>query len=196
MRLPIRATLTVILTGLAVLAAACNGDATGDTPSGEATGETGYNDADITFLQGMIPHHEQAVEMALLVPDRTDREELGRLATGIIASQEAEISQMDQMLADAGASRDGDHAGHGAGMADGMMTEEQMDELADLDGTEFDLEFIDMMIEHHEGAVTSAEQVIDEGQSPQVRELAEGIIAEQEAEIEQMTTWREQWSTG
>jgi uncharacterized protein (DUF305 family) len=196
-----RIALAALLSALALLAAACNGTAdapdidTGEPPATDAADETAYNDADIEFLQGMIPHHAEAVDMAGLVPDRTDRPELNQLAEEIIALQEAEIAQMEQMLDDAGADRDG--AGHdmdGMNDMEGMMGEEEMERLAGLEGDEFGLAFVDMMIEHHEGAVAAAERVIDEGENPQVRQLAEEIIAEQRAEIDQMTTWREQWA--
>jgi uncharacterized protein (DUF305 family) len=195
-----RIALTALLSALALLAVACNGAAdapsTDETPATDATEEAAYNEADIEFLQGMIPHHEEAVEMARPVPDRTDRPELNQLAGDIIALQEAEIAQMEQMLADADADAGAEEAGHGGhGDMPGMMGEEEMERLAVLEGVEFDLAFIDMMIAHHEGAITSAEQVIQGGQNPQARQLAEAIIAEQRAEIDQMTTWREQWAS-
>jgi uncharacterized protein (DUF305 family) len=190
-----RNALTALLSALTLLAGACNGAAdapdTDEPPATDATDAAAYNDADLEFIRGMIPHHEEAVEMARLVPERTDRPELNELAEDIIASQEAEIVQMEQMLADAGAERD-DAAGHGD--MPGMMGEEEMERLAGLEGIEFDLAFIDMMVAHHEGAITSAEQVIDDGENPQVRQLAEDVIAEQEAEIAQMSSWREQWT--
>lgn len=199
-----RTVSTAVLGALALLAVACSGDTEQVTDPGdtgvESTEESTYNDADITFLQGMIPHHEQAVEMSELVPERTERTELEQLAEDIIASQEAEIAQMEQMLDDAGASTpddmDMDMEGMDHGGMSGMMTDEQMGRLVDLNGVEFDLMFLDMMIEHHEGAIESAEQLLDEGQNPQARELAEGIIPEQEAEVEQMTTWRQEWAPG
>jgi uncharacterized protein (DUF305 family) len=194
-----RTALIALLSVLVLLAAACNGAAdapdTDEPPATDATDEAAYNDADIAFLQGMIPHHDEAVQMARLVPDRTDRPELNQLAEDIVASQEAEIAQMERMLGEAGAERDDDgHPGPGDDGMEGMMDEEEMERLADLEGTEFDLAFVDMMIAHHEGAITGAERGIDEGEHPQVRQLAEEIVAEQRAEIDQMTTWREQWA--
>jgi uncharacterized protein (DUF305 family) len=190
--------MTALLSALALLTGACNGATdlpdTGQAPAGDATETAPYNDADLEFLRGMIPHHEEAVEMARLVPERTDRPELNQLAEDVIASQEAEIVEMDQLLTDAGAARD-DAAGHGGhGDMPGMMGEEEMDRLAGLQGVEFDLAFIDMMIAHHQGAIAAAEQVIDDGENPQVRQLAEDVIAEQDAEIAQMTSWQAAWT--
>ena len=198
-----RTWLTALFAALALAVTACgdNGEqtTTDEAPTDEAPSdeEADYNDADIMFLQGMIPHHEQAVEMAEWVPDRTDRPELLSFAEEIIATQQAEIDQMQTMLDDAGAAGSSDdHEGHGEeddhDMA-GMMTEEQMSELEGLEGVAFDVLFLDMMIEHHQGAVDSAESVIEEGQNPEVRALAQEIITAQQAEIDQMSEWREQW---
>lgn len=200
--MPHRIALTAALFALTVLAAACDGKTTDtaapdDTPAVEA-GQDAYSDADIAFLQGMVPHHAQAVEMAQLVPDRTDRAELDELARNIIASQEEEIAEMEQMLVDAGASSDeaGGHDEHDDEVDPmaGMMSQAAMEELAQLEDRDFELAFIDMMIEHHEGAIEAAEQILDGDGHPDVRQLAEDIIAEQEAEIAQMTSWREEWS--
>lgn len=186
----------------ALLVAACNGDAPeitapGDTDLGSSA-EAAINDADVAFLQGMIPHHRQAVEMSQLVPERTDRAELAQLAADIIASQEAEIAVMEGMLDDAGVSlpegMSMDMEGMDQAGMSGMMSDEQMSRLAELDDVEFDLLFLDMMIEHHEGAIESADQVISDGEHPELRQLAEDIIAEQETEIAQMRTWREDWA--
>lgn len=209
-----RPVLVVMLSTIVLLVAAC-GDAPDqagptETPAqtdAAAESDAGYNDADITFLQGMIPHHEQAVTMGEMVPDRTDRPELLAFAEDIIETQQAEITQMQTMLDEAGATDD--HEGHddmeegdeSDGMSDmddmdmaGMMSEEQMTELMGLKDQEFDLLFIDMMIEHHQGAVDASEDVIQDGENPEVRALAEEILAAQQEEIDQMNEWREEWA--
>lgn len=158
-----------------------------------------YNDADIAFMQGMIPHHQEAIAMAELVPDRTDRPELLELANDVIASQRVEIEQMREKLRDAGAEPDAmeitptamDHdMDHGD---DAHMTREEMQALEAAQGEEFDILFAELMIRHHEGAVESAQRVLEEGQNPRVAELAREIIAEQEAEIQQLRGWLEAW---
>lgn len=207
-RRPTRSLLAVTLATLVLLVTAC-ADATDQAGPTETPAETdapaesdaAYNDADTTFLQGMIPHHEQAVTMAEMLPDHTDRPELVAFAEDIVALQQAEISKMQAMLDEAGATDDGGHDGM-EGMEDaddmhdmaGMMSDEQMSELAGLEGQEFDLAFIDMMIEHHQGAVDASEDVIADGEHPEVRALAEEIIAAQEDEIEQMNEWRDEWA--
>lgn len=154
-------------------------------PAGDA------NAADVMFSQMMIPHHEQAVEMAELAPDRAESAEIQQLASDIAGAQDPEIDLMSSWLDEWGAPRMsgteamGSHGGHGGGM-EGMLTQEQLDELAATSGAEFDRLFAQYMIEHHLGAIAMAEDVLANGADPRVRELAETIIAAQQAEIDQM----------
>lgn len=144
--------------------------------------EEQYNEADVHFAQMMIPHHEQAVEMADLADDRAGAE-VGELSEEIRDAQGPEIEQMQQMLQDWGedSGEDMDHSD----MA-GMLSEEQMQELGASEGEEFDTLFLELMIEHHEGAVDMSETVLEEGSSPEAGELAEEITETQDEEIEQM----------
>ncbi|MDQ3029904.1 MAG: DUF305 domain-containing protein [Actinomycetota bacterium] len=184
--------LTVLATIVAVTLAACG---SGGSPSSNAA----FNDADVEFLQGMVPHHSQAVEMAEMVPDRSDRPELNELADNIISSQNEEIEQMNSLLSDAGAEPVEGGMDHGD-MAEGdmamtgMMDDQQMQELKSSDGQDFEVMFLDMMTAHHQGAIEAAEQVLDGGENPDVADLADEIIQAQQSEIEQMNTWKEQWS--
>lgn len=177
----------------------------GMNDSQSAGGTEAYNDADVMFLQMMIPHHEGAVEMARLVPDRTDRQELLDLSTTIVSEQEREIDQMRLMLEEAGDDATGT-TNTGMGMDHGNASDEdhmdmpgsmdpsEMEELRSLRGREFDLMFSGMMIEHHQGAITMAENVIETGRSPKVEQLARKIVSDQRAEIERMRQWRCEWS--
>lgn len=193
--LPYRFILTALTVIAALLLTAC-----GDTTATDAPDDIDLNDADVTFLEGMVPHHSQAVEMARIVPDRTDRPELNALAEQITTSQNEEIDTMRQLLTDAGerpapTGMDGmDGMDQGGGGMAGMMDDSEMQSLMTAEGEEFDLMFIDMMIRHHEGAIESSQDVLADGQSPQVADLAEDIVAEQESEIEQMREWESQWS--
>ena len=163
-----------------------------DADEAIALARTSYTDADVRFLQAMIPHHEQAIEMAALAEDRTNRKELLDAAGRIDASQKDEIEFMQQWLAErnepadaaaAGAAAPAadhsahtaagtagaatDHtahaaAGHAVHAMKGMATPEQMAALAAANGTEFDRLFLELMIKHHEGAVEMVEELTDQ----------------------------------
>jgi len=184
--------LAVLASVVVLTLAACGSDRS-------SAGSAAFDDADVEFLQGMVPHHSQAVAMAELVPDRTDRPELNELAETIISTQNEEIEQMNTLLSDAGAEPvEGgmDHGGmtEGGMTMSGMMDDQQMQDLESAEGQDFELMFLDMMTAHHQGAIEAAEQVLDAGENPEVADLAEQIIQAQQAEIEQMATWKEQWS--
>lgn len=154
------------------------------------------NHADVHFLQMMIPHHEQAIEMSELVPFRTGRQELLDIAEEIIQAQEAEILTMSEWLVKAGenpyAHIEMDHEEMMDEM-EGMHSPEEMEHLRSLEGEVFEREFISLMIDHHGGAIQMSEEVLENGEDPEVARLAEEIIAEQEAEIEQMREWCRDW---
>jgi uncharacterized protein (DUF305 family) len=165
-----------------------------DEPADEPTDDEEPTEADVVFIRGMVPHHEGAVEMARLVPDRTDREELRELADEIVQVQEAEIDHMEGMLERMEAHDMSADGGHGMDDEEmGMMSDEDMARLHDAHGEEFDRHFLDSMIEHHEGAIRMAEQVLAEGSDDEVAALAEDVIAAQEAEIARMREWQEEW---
>ena len=167
-----------------------SGPAGDQQPTAQATAEA-LNGADIEFLQMMIPHHRQATEMAEMVASNTERAELRQLADEIASTQSAEIEQMNGLLESAGESPDGMDMG---GEMPGMMGDAAMSELEGLQGQAFDPVFVDMMTEHHVGAVEMAEGVLADGENAEVRALAEDIIAAQRAEIDQMEQWRQTWS--
>ncbi|MDS1272173.1 DUF305 domain-containing protein [Lipingzhangella sp. LS1_29] len=205
---PSATTVALIAAGLLLVGCAEDGDTTESTEDTGEAGDTGdtetdehgeavFNEADVAFARMMIPHHEQAIEMSELAEDRAGPEVLD-LAEEIEAAQQPEIDQMQDMLQDWGVAPDeemdhddmdddsADHADH-ADM-EGMLSPEQMDELAAVEGAEFDELFVEYMIEHHEGAILMSEEVLAEGSSPEAHDLAEDIIAVQESEIDEMET--------
>jgi uncharacterized protein (DUF305 family) len=134
----------------------------------------------------MIPHHEQAVEMADLALANGAGTDVTRLATQIKAAQGPEIATMEGWLTAWGASDDMgmDHAA--MGHMPGMMSGDDLKALAAAKGSAFDDLWLRMMVAHHEGALTMAQDVLSTTQDPQVRTLAEAVVAGQTAEIATM----------
>lgn len=178
-------TLSLIAVVGTLALGACGND---DTASNDGpTDQTGFNDADVAFAQGMIPHHEQAIEMADIALDPTvgTGEQVRDLATRIKGAQDPEIVMMTGWLTGWAMELDmGD--GHDMSSMEGMMSVAEMDELAALTGAEFDAKWLNMMIRHHEGAISMAELVRAEGSNAEVRTLADQIVAAQESEIAEM----------
>lgn len=148
-----------------------------------------HNDADTTFAQMMIIHHEGAIEMSELAIERGESPEVVALAKRISAAQEPEINQMHAWLTawdEETSPMDHGAMDHGGMDMDGMSQEEMMGQLEGLAGAEFDATFLEGMIAHHEGAVVMAEEQLAEGQSAEAMALAEKIISDQEAEIAEM----------
>jgi len=151
-----------------------------------------YSPADALFMQDMIPHHNQAVQMADLVADRTNTRELVDLAGRIDVSQADEIEFMQQWLSERGeevpdpTAHEAMHTSHK--MA-GMASPEQMAELATLKSTDFDRLFLQLMIPHHEGAVKMVEELMEQPGSafdPVLFQFTTDITNDQTAEIERM----------
>jgi uncharacterized protein (DUF305 family) len=148
--------------------------------------QEGWNDADAAFLEGMIPHHQQALQMAVLAQTRAQSPEVRALAERIAAAQAPEILVMSDWLVDMGLEVPDLAHGHMDGDMDGMLTDDQMAALADADGAAFDELFLTGMIQHHEGAVAMAVTVLAEGEDQRVNELASDVNATQTAEIARM----------
>jgi uncharacterized protein (DUF305 family) len=145
---------------------------------------TDFNDEDVHFLQMMIPHHEQAIEMSDIALDPTigASDVVKGLATQIKGAQDPEITQMNKWLTDLGKT-EMDSSMDMTGKMDGMLTADQLMNLGTLRGAEFDNAWIKAMIGHHEGAIEMATVVIADGSNSQVRVLAEAIIIGQQKEI-------------
>ena len=154
----------------------------GETESVGSSAE--FNNEDVHFLQMMIPHHEQAIEMSDIALDPTigASDVVKGLATQIKGAQDPEITQMNKWLIDLGKT-EMDSSMDMSGKMDGMLTADQLMNLGTLRGAEFDSAWIKAMIGHHEGAIKMATVVIAEGSNSQVRVLAEAIIIGQQKEI-------------
>lgn len=154
--------------------------------------DSSYSPADALFMQDMIPHHNQAVQMAALVADRTNLPELVDVAGRINASQADEIEFMQQWLRQRGENipdPTAHEAMHTTHVMAGMATPEQMAELAASEGTAFDKLFLTLMITHHTGAVKMVEELLKQPGSahdPILFEFISNITNDQTAEIERM----------
>ncbi len=149
-----------------------------------------YSPADVAFMQGMIVHHQQAVDMAALVEERTNTPEILAVAGRIDASQEDEMDFMRTWLSDRGEALEMAGMGHvnHAGM-EGMATPEEMEALAAARGTNFDRLFLELMTRHHKGAVTMVEELHDRqgtAADPVMYEFTSEVVNDQNAEIERM----------
>jgi uncharacterized protein (DUF305 family) len=156
-----------------------------------AAPEPGHTPADITFMQGMIHHHAQALDMTTLLATRTNSEDMKKLALRIELSQEDEIKMMREWLAARGADVPGEHAHHapGAPRMPGMLTDEEMARLAAAKGVEFDRLFLEYMIKHHEGALVMVKELFSTpgaGQEAEIFAFASDVDADQLIEIRRM----------
>ncbi|MFE2031118.1 DUF305 domain-containing protein [Streptomyces hygroscopicus] len=200
-----------------LLLAGCGGnDDTKDAHDGSAKGATAtsgatassaagaFNDADVSFAQMMIPHHEQALEMAGLADDRASDARIKSLAGRIEKAQDPEIATLKSWLRDWGkpekASPGGmpgmDHGSDGAdgtdhgsgGAMGGMMSEKDMRKLEAAKGAAFDRAFASMMIDHHKGAITMAKDEQENGRNAKAKKLADDVIKNQSAEVTTLRT--------
>lgn len=164
------------------------------TASSDDQGGMSGRDIDGAFITAMVPHHEEAVEMAEIARERTRRADVRRLASGIVAAQGREIEDLTfahqrifgQPLPTTGMA-------HG----DLGLSEEQMGMSMDMreleQAREFDRTFIDMMIRHHQGAIRMARVELRRGQDPELKSAARDVIAAQSREIEKLNSWRRSW---
>ncbi len=197
--------LVVLLT---LAAAACGGAAQSHPPilqpgaPGEPTrvigpnaavdmSRVGHTAADVRFIQGMIGHHAQAVEMTALVDTRTSSDAMRKLGQRIQASQTDEIKMMEHWLSTRGEAAPSPHAHHamGATLMPGMLTAQEMSRLSAAKAREFDRLFLEGMIKHHEGALVMVKDLFaapGAGQDSEIFAFASDVEADQRIEIDRM----------
>ena len=150
-----------------------------------------YASADSAFMAGMIGHHAQAIVMSNLAPERASSEQVKTLAARIIVSQRDEITAMWSWLAQYDLpmpDTSSQHHGHGESMP-GMLSPAQMKELDAARGAEFDRLFVTLMIQHHQGALTMVDRLLQTPGAAKdsfVFRVAADVHADQTAEIERM----------
>lgn len=187
--------LTGAVTAAGLLLAACSGSGSGSdgsmggmdhggkTTASSAPASAGaFNDADVMFAQMMIPHHEQALEMAKLADGRAEDAEIKKLVGAIEQAQDPEIQKMKGWLRTWGKP---ESMGGGHGMA-GMMSDADMKALAATKGRAFDRKFAELMIAHHQGAVEMAKTEQKNGSDAAAKKVADDVVRTQDAEIAQL----------
>jgi uncharacterized protein (DUF305 family) len=150
-----------------------------------------FTPADVRFMQQMIGHHAQALEMTALVPAQAGSDAIRKLAQRIELSQADEIEMMQEWLSQRGQKVPDLHAhhAHGAVLMPGMLTADEMARLAQARGPEFDRLFLEFMIKHHEGALTMVHELFAQpgaGQESEVFAFASDVDADQRMEIDRM----------
>lgn len=207
-----RAATWLAVVGLALSVTACSSD--DDEPDSDSPrvvqlgepGETGrelsedelaeldepsYSTADVAFAQNMIPHHEQALEMVALIDERHSSRDLPKIAERMQISQRTEIGLLEDWLT----GRDEEvpsgqhhHGAHHEQLMPGMLTDAEMEQLADSRGRAFDRLFVQYMIRHHEGAMIMVEDLLSSGngQEPGLFHIAQQISSDQAIEIARM----------
>ena len=150
-----------------------------------------FTPADVKFMQGMIHHHAQALDMVKLLETRTQSEDMKRFALRIQLSQDDEIKMMRRWLEVRGQDVPGEHAHHlpGAPMMPGMLSADEMTRLAAAKGPEFDRLFLEGMIKHHGGAITMVQNLFNTpgaGQDSEIYAFASDVDADQRMEIDRM----------
>jgi uncharacterized protein (DUF305 family) len=152
----------------------------------------GHTPADVRFMQGMISHHAQAVEMTELLATRTASDAMRKLGQRIQVSQTDEIKMMERWLSTHGEEVPSAHAHHmmGGTLMPGMLTPEEMERLSAAKGAEFDRLFLEGMIKHHEGALVMVKALFatpGAGQESDIFAFASDVDADQRMEIDRMS---------
>ncbi|GAB2774157.1 DUF305 domain-containing protein [Amycolatopsis magusensis] len=193
-RFPRRPVLAVAGVTTALVLAGCSGEEAAPEPGPQAPPPAAvaglqvsaeFNEADVAFATEMIPHHQQAVDMAALAVEKSGDEKVKALALKIRDAQDAEMAQLSGMLEVWGQQPPEDpgldHGGHS-----GMVTDAEMMALESATGAEFDRKFVELMTRHHEGAVRVADGEKANGKNPQAKDLAGKISQDQQAELAEL----------
>jgi uncharacterized protein (DUF305 family) len=186
--------LAASLVAVVLGAAGCGSNAasktapTGATAKTTVAGKATFNGIDVEFAQKMIPHHQQAVEMAQLALDAkaSAGAKVRDLATRIKGAQDPEIKLMAAWLTAWGESATAT-AGHNMSSTDGMMSADEMSALGKATGSAFDRSWLTMMVAHHQGAIKMAQDEKAQGSNTEALALADKIITAQQAEIAEMS---------
>lgn len=149
-----------------------------------AAGQQRHNDADVTFLQDLLPHHVQTGTMTDLARTKAASSKVKALAAQIKAEQDQQITRIRDLLGawgvpiPAGGSRNG--------QVPGMLSDQQIQQLSSASGSDFDQMFLRLMIDHQQGAIQLAQTELTQGSDPQARRIAQDTVTRQQVEVNQM----------
>lgn len=188
----------IVPVAAAITLAACSNAGTGgmpgmdhgsmSSPAASADHSTAHSIVDVEFAQMMIAHHQQALDMARLAETRATDSEIKSLAAHIKNAQRPEITAMTGWLAAWGqpTAQPGGHNMPGMGAMPGMMSDEEMAQLSQATGTDFDRQFARMMIAHHNGAIQMANDIAGKTTNATVKAFAQQVVTAQTAEVDQL----------
>jgi uncharacterized protein (DUF305 family) len=151
--------------------------------------KVGFTPADTKFMQGMIGHHAQAIEMVELLNTHSNNPDMKKLGLRIQVSQEDEIKMMQDWLRARGQEIPGPHAHHTGMLMPGMLTPEEMSRLAAAKGVQFDRLFLEAMIKHHGGALIMVDELFAQpgaAQDSDIYAFASDVVADQRMEMDRM----------
>lgn len=182
-----RAVAVLAALAAAILLSACGGS----TPKNSSTSTqvnqpASHNLADVAFAANMLPHHQQGLDLAAMVPSHTANAELIKLASGIAGSQQPEIKTLKGFLVQWSARSDADTRGPADIDMTGMVDQATMTKLGSLQGADFDKLWLQSMISHHQGAVDMANTEISNGVNTDAVTMAKHMVSTQQGEIDQM----------
>jgi len=176
-----------LLVAVVLLLAACSGG------GGESSGP--LNDADVAFAQGLLVADDHATEVVELVRDHTTRPELTQLADRTLDSRGEEITKLQGWLG-----RWGKPVEPGAGLDPetqlpaGLLSDEQLNQLGQAKGQQFDLAFVDAFSSHHRGVIELAERELRDGSLGEVKGFARQVADGRRGEIDELARWKQAWS--
>lgn len=174
-----------------VIAPGRPGESARTIPGGQvAPAPVRYNSVDVWFVRMMIPHHSQALRMAALAPQRASDPQIRALAERVRAGQLAEIQALRGWLQERHLDPEDPRDGHDHASMPGMQSDAAMRRLTEARGAEFDRMFVEMMTDHHQGAITMATELLRVGIDETAQQLANSIAVEQGVEIDRMRELR------
>lgn len=190
--------LAVVLVAAGIGAALLSRDTARDAGLADRPSAASWNSADEAYVLAMLWHQQQAQELASLVQGRTSRPELQRLAVSIHTAQNSDVAQMTAWFRARDPAAGDDLVHSDTQPADrwfaGMMARSQLRTLAATSGQRFDFLFVDMLVEHHKGAIVMSDEVLAHGRDAEIALVASRTATYSRRAIGQLTTWRRRWA--